>query len=71
MVCWQWGECSLTYLFGYVCLYFLGPHQWAYRNSQARDGTGAAAAGLCHFHSQVGSEPCLQPTPQLRAMLGP
>lgn len=43
MVCWQWGECSLTYLFGYVCLYFLGPHQWAYRNSQARDGIQARA----------------------------
>ena len=37
--------------------------------SQARDQIGAAAASLRHSHSNAGSEPCLQPTPQLLAML--
>ena len=42
-----------------------------YGNSQAMDGTGAAAASLCHSHSNVGSEPRLQPTPQLTAVPDP
>ena len=33
---------------------------------QARGQIGAAAASLCH--SNMGSEPCLRPTPKLRAM---
>ena len=36
-------------------------------SSQAGGGTGAAAAGLCHSHSNVGPESCLRPTPQLTA----
>ena len=36
----------------------------AYGSSQARRQIGAAAASLCHSHSNVGSEPRLQPTPQ-------
>ena len=39
--------------------------------SQARGQIRAAAAGLCHNHSNAGSKPCLRPTPQLAAMLGP
>ena len=31
----------------------------SYGISQARDGIGAAAAGLCHSHSKAVSEPCL------------
>ena len=31
----------------------------------------AAAAGLHYSHSNAGSEPCLQPIPQLMAMLDP
>ena len=38
---------------------------------QASDQIGAAAAGLCHSHSNTGSKPCLRPTPQLTAMLDP
>ena len=41
----------------------------AYGSSQARGPIGAAAAGLCHSHSNAGSELRLQPTPQLMAML--
>ena len=41
----------------------------AYGGSQARGGIGAAAASLCRNNTR--SEPSLQPTPQLMAMLGP
>ena len=41
----------------------------AYGGFQARGLTGAVAASLRQSHSNVGSEPCLQPTPQLMAML--
>ena len=37
----------------------------AYGGSQARGQTGAVAAGLHHSHSNMESEPHLQPTPQL------
>ena len=43
----------------------------AYENSQARGLTRAVAASLCHSHSNANSEPCLQPTPHLRAVLDP
>ena len=39
----------------------------AYGGSQARGRIGAVATGLRQSHSNVGSEPCLQPTPQLTA----
>ena len=41
----------------------------AYGGSQARGRIGAVAAGLCQSHSNEGSEPHLQPTPQLTATL--
>ena len=40
----------------------------AYGGSQARGRIGAVATGLCQSHSNTGSEPRLQPTPQLTAM---
>ena len=43
----------------------------AYGGSQARGQIGAVATGLCQSHSNAGSEPSLQPTLQLRAMLDP
>ena len=43
----------------------------AYGSSQARDRIGAVAAGLRHRHSNLGSEPRLQPTPQLTETLDP
>ena len=43
----------------------------AYGRSQTRDGIRATATGLYHSHSDVGSELCLWPTPQLKAMLDP
>ena len=43
----------------------------AYGSSQARGQIGTVAASLHHSHSNTGSESCLQPTPQLTAMLNP
>ena len=43
----------------------------AHGGSQARGRIEAVAAGLCQSHSNTGSEPRLQPTPQLMAMLNP
>ena len=38
----------------------------AYGGSQARIPIRTVAAGLCHSHSSVGSEPHLRPTPILQ-----
>ena len=43
----------------------------AYGGSQARGQIRAAAAGLCHSHSDTGSEAHLRPTPQTTAMPDP
>ena len=43
----------------------------AYGGSQARGPIGAVATGLRQSHSKAGSEPHLQPTPQLTAMPDP
>ena len=43
----------------------------AYESSQARGRIGAAAAGLCHSHSNARSVPHLQPIPQLTATPDP
>ena len=51
------------------CLFKAAPT--AYGGSQARGQIGATAAGLCHSHSNTGSEQHLQPTPQLMAMPDP
>ena len=47
---------------------FLGPSV-AYGGSQAKGRIKAVAAGLHHSHSNMGSEPRLQPIPQLTATL--
>ena len=43
----------------------------AYGGSQDRGEIGAAAASLHHSHSNTGSEPHLQPAPQLTATQDP
>ena len=43
----------------------------AHGGSQAKGPIGAVAASLHHSHSNEGSEPCLQLTPQLTAMPDP
>ena len=55
------------YLFIYLFIYCLFAMSWAtpaaYGVSQARGLIGTVATGLRQSHSNVGSEPCLQPTP--------
>ena len=60
-----------TFFFFFVFLPFLGPLSAAYGGFQARGPIGAVAAGLCHSHSNTGSELSLQPTPQLTATPDP
>ena len=59
-------------LFFYFCHFAIS---WAalaaYGGSQARGLIGAVATGLRQSHSNVGSEPSLQPTPQLLATPDP
>ena len=43
----------------------------AYGGSQGNSCIGAIAAGLHHHNSNIGSELCLQPTPQLMAIPDP
>ena len=43
----------------------------AYGVSQAKGLIRAVAACLCQSHSNTGSKPCLQPTPQLTATPDP
>ena len=59
----------LFYLFIYfvVFLLFLWAASAAYGGSQARGLIGAVATSLRQSHSNAGSEPRLQPTPQLTA----
>ena len=56
----------LSFFFG-----FFRAEPTAYGGFQARDQIEATAAGLHHSHSNTGSEPCLQPTPQLMATPDP
>ena len=53
--------------FFFFFLLFLWASPTAYGGSQARGPIGAVATGLRQSHSNVGSEPRLQPTPQLTA----
>ena len=60
------------FLFLLFCLFgIFGAVPSAYGDSQARDQIGAVAADLPQSHSNAGSGPRLQPTPQLMAMLDP
>ena len=61
-----------TIFFVCVCLFaFSMAAPLAYRGSQARGLIGAVATSLHQSHSNAGSEPRLQPTPQLTAMPDP
>ena len=71
-----WGSMHAIYLF--ICLFiylfifvFSRATPAAYGGSQARSLIRGVAAGLCHSHSNAGSEWCLRPTPQLMATLDP
>ena len=58
--------------FFFFCLFaFSRAAPEAYEGSQARGRIGAVATGLRQSHSNSGSEPRLQPIPQLTATLDP
>ena len=64
-----WGQGLLhLYFFFFV---FLGLHLWHVEVPRLEGRIRATAAGLRHSHSNTGSEPCLQPTPQLMATPDP
>jgi len=64
-------------LFSFFLFFFFGLFAFsmtahtAYGGSQARGLIGAVATGLHQSHSNAGSEPRLQPTPQLMATPDP
>ena len=58
---------GLFWLFVVVVVCFFRIASMAYGGSQAWVPIGTVAADLHHSHSNVGSEPHLQPTPQLAA----
>ena len=60
---------TFFFFFGLFAISWAAP--MAYGGSQARGLIGAAAAGLRQSHSNTGSEPRLQPTPQLAATPDP
>ena len=69
------GDRSIIFFFFnilFVLFFCLFAVSWAapavYGGSQARGLIGAVATGLHQSHSNAGSEPRLQPTPQLTAM---
>ena len=64
----QWPEQLRSDSFFFFLLFKAAPE--AYGSSQAGGPIGATAVGLCHSHSTIRSEPCLQPTQQLMAMPG-
>ena len=61
------AEYKGNYLSMLFFLLFLWAAPVAYGGSQARGRIGAVATSLRHSHSNAGSEPRLQPTPQLTA----
>ena len=58
----------ITFLLLLFCFFaFSRAAPEAYVGSQPRGLIRAVAIGLCQSHSNAGSEPCLQPIPQLTA----
>ena len=72
---WQTRKYNANFSFVFCFLLFVLSFSRAalaaYGGSQARGLIGGVAAGLCQSHSNTGSEPRLQPTPQLTATLDP
>ena len=62
------GNWSINILFLFCFVLFFRTVLTTYGSSQARGRIRAAAAGPPPSHSNSGSKPCLQPTPQLTAM---
>jgi len=66
----SYGDSMYTFLFFFFCHFAISwAASTAYGGSQARGRIGAVATSLRQSHSNAGSEPHLQPTPQLMATL--
>ena len=57
--------------FSFLAFCFLGPYPRHMELPRLGGPVGAVTSSLRHSHSNAGSEPCLQPTPQLKAMPDP
>ena len=68
---WQLLFILFYYLFIYLFIVLSRAVPTAYGGSQARGVIRAVATGLHQSHSNMGFEPCLQPTPQLSATPDP
>ena len=62
---------SFFFFFGLFAISWSWAAPAAYGDSQARGPIGAVATGPRQSHSNAGSAPHLQPTPQLMATLDP
>ena len=60
-----WFSFFLACLVSFLLAFFFKATPMAYGSSQAMGRIAAKAAGLHYSHTDVGSKPCLQPTPQL------
>ena len=71
----SWNVCitqqTSIFLSFFLVGYLFRAASMAFGGSYARGRIGAVAAGLHQSHSNKGSKPCLQPTPQLMAVLDP
>ena len=60
-------EICASYFIYFLLFWLFRSAPESYGGFQAWGQVGAVAAGLGQSHSNAGSEPCLQPTPQLTA----
>ena len=67
----SWADFIIYNPFFFFFFAFSRASPTAYGGSQARGRIGAVATSLCQSHSNTGSEPHLQPTPQLTATPDP
>ena len=66
------SHCNIyLFIYSFVIFVFSSAAPRAYGGSQARGLIGAVASHLCQSYSNSGSEPHLQPTPQLTATPDP
>ena len=61
----EFASWKFIIFFFFFVFYLFRATLTSYGSSQARGRMGAVTAGLCHSHSNAGSEPRLRPTPHL------
>ena len=65
------GDKKRVFFFFFCLFVFFRAAPAAYGGTQARGGIGAVATVLRQSYRNSGSEPCLQPTPQLTTTWDP